>query len=58
MKRGADIRAQQKFRLKPTQTIILSFVLMIGLGTFLLTLPVSTVSGEGLPTMDALFVST
>ncbi|WP_037371307.1 TrkH family potassium uptake protein [Selenomonas sp. AE3005] len=58
MKRGADIRAQQKFRLKPTQTIILSFVLMIGLGTFLLMLPVSTVSGEGLPTMDALFVST
>ena len=52
------IKAQQKFRLKPTQTILLSFVLMIGLGTMLLMLPVSTADGEGLPAMDALFVST
>ena len=59
MIQGADInKAQQKFRLKPTQTILLSFVLMISLGTLLLMLPVSTTNGEGLPTMDALFVST
>ena len=53
-----NVKAQQKFRLKPTQTILLSFVLMIGLGTLLLMLPASTTSGEGLPVMDALFVST
>lgn len=53
-----DVRTQQKFRLKPTQTILLSFMLMIGLGTLLLMLPVSTTNGLGLPPMDALFVST
>lgn len=56
--RVTNIKAQQKFRLKPTQTILLSFVLMIGLGTLLLMLPVSTTNGMGLPAMDALFVST
>lgn len=56
--RVTDVKAQQKFRLKPTQTILLSFMLMIGLGTLLLMLPVSTKSGLGLPLMDALFVST
>ena len=56
--RVTNIKAQQKFRLKPTQTILLSFVLMIGLGTLLLMLPVSTTNGMGLPVMDALFVST
>ena len=56
--RVTNVRAQQKFRLKPTQTILLSFVLMIGLGTLLLMLPVSTTNGEGLPAMDALFLST
>lgn len=56
--RKAGFKAQQKFRLKPTQTILLSFVLMIGLGTLLLMLPVSSARGESLPFMDALFVST
>ena len=51
-------KAQQKFRLKPTQTILLSFVMMIGIGTFLLMLPISSAKGESLPFIDALFVST
>lgn len=58
LREAASIKTQQKFRLKPTQTILLSFVLMIGIGTFLLMLPVSTQDGAGLPFMDALFVST
>ena len=46
------------FRLKPTQVIILSFVFMILLGTLLLMLPISTYDGNGVPAIDALFVST
>ena len=51
-------RLQKSFRLKPTQVIILSFVVMILLGTLLLMLPVSTTNNLGLPFIDALFVST
>ncbi len=46
------------FRLKPTQVIILSFVFMIVIGTLLLMLPISTYDNNGLPAIDALFVST
>ena len=56
--RITDVKAQQKFRLKPTQITLLSFLLMIGLGTLLLMLPVSTTDHAGLHAMDALFVST
>ena len=51
-------RLQKFFRLKPTQVIILSFVVMILLGTVLLMLPVSTTNNHGLAWIDALFVST
>lgn len=51
-------RLQKFFRLKPTQVIILSFVVMILLGTALLMLPVSTTNNHGLAWIDALFVST
>ncbi|MBR2142679.1 potassium transporter TrkG [Anaerovibrio sp.] len=53
-----DIKLQQEFRLKPTQIIILSFVLMITIGTLLLMLPISTTDNLGLHPVDALFVST
>ncbi len=54
-----DIKTLQKyFLLKPTQVILLSFIFMILLGTFLLTLPVSTTNNMGLSPVDALFVST
>ncbi|MBE8954367.1 MAG: Trk family potassium uptake protein [Quinella sp. 2Q5] len=51
-------RLQEIFKLKPTQIILLSFVLMIALGTVLLMLPLSTTNGQGLRWIDALFVST
>ena len=52
------VKAQHKFRLKPTQTILLSFVMMIGIGTLLLMLPASSAKDTTIPFMDALFVST
>ena len=51
-------RLNELFRLKPTRVIILSFVMMIALGTLLLMLPISTTNGAGLRWIDALFVST
>ena len=54
----AGAKAQSKFRLKPTQTIILSFVMMISIGTLLLMLPISSAKGASIPFIDALFVST
>ena len=58
LQKATGVRAQQEFRLKPTQTILLSFMLMIAIGTFLLMLPVSSARETSLPFMDALFVST
>ena len=52
------IKMQHRFRMKPNQIICLSFILMIGLGTLLLTLPISTTDHMGLHPVDALFVST
>ncbi|MBR1646533.1 MAG: Trk family potassium uptake protein [Selenomonadaceae bacterium] len=46
------------FQIKPAQIIILSFVLMISIGTFFLMLPISTTNNRGLEFFDALFVST
>ena len=51
-------KLQKIFKLKPTQVIVLSFIFMILLGTFLLMLPISTTNGLGLSWIDALFVST
>ena len=49
---------QEIFKFRSTQIIILSFVLMIFIGTILLMLPISTTDGQGLKWIDALFVST
>ena len=51
-------RLRKILRFKPTQIIIMSFVLMITIGTLLLMLPLSTTNGQGLKWIDALFVST
>lgn len=51
-------RLQKTFRMKPTQIIILSFVLMVLIGTFFLMLPISTTNNLGLNFFDALFVAT
>lgn len=44
--------------LSTTQTIMLSFLLAILAGSFLLTLPVSSANGYGVPYIDALFTAT
>lgn len=48
----------EKFRLDPPKTLVLGFALIIMIGTFLLTLPASTVDGMGLPWLNALFTAT
>ena len=55
---GSNRRLERAFRIKPTQVIILSFVVMIVIGTLLLMLPISTTNNLGLPPVDALFVAT
>ena len=47
-----------KKRLTTTQTIILSFLFVILIGTLLLTTPLASASGEATPFMDALFTAT
>ena len=45
-------------RITPGQMIVISFISLILIGTFLLMLPISTQNGKGAPFMDALFTST
>jgi trk system potassium uptake protein len=47
-----------KIKLQPTTTFIVSFLLLIGLGTLLLMLPAATVGTGSMPFIDALFTST
>ena len=49
---------RMKISLSTTQTIMLSFLLLIILGSLLLSLPFSTKSGEGVGYLDALFTAT
>lgn len=42
----------------PAQTVALSFLLVIGVGTLVLMMPFTTLDGEGLPFVDALFTAT
>lgn len=42
----------------PARTMAGSFLLLIGIGTLLLSLPFATESGEGTPLIDALFTAT
>ena len=44
--------------LSTTQTIMLSFLLVIIAGSLLLTLPISSANGEAVPYIDALFTAT
>ena len=46
------------FKLRPPLVVITTFVLIIGIGTFLLLLPHSTVSGKHTSFLDALFTAT
>ena len=43
---------------RPARLVALSFTAVIALGTFLLSLPIATNSGQATPFLDALFTST
>ena len=49
---------QKKFSLSTTQIILLSFLLAILLGSFILALPISSATGNAVPYVDALFTAT
>ena len=49
---------KRKFALSTTQIILLSFLVVILLGSVLLALPISSTSGESVPYLDALFTAT
>lgn len=48
----------KKIRFTTTQVILLSFLLVIFLGSILLALPISSANGRAVPYMDALFTAT
>jgi trk system potassium uptake protein len=48
----------RRYRLQPPQAIVLSFLAVILLGAILLSLPVSTVTGQRLSPIDSLFTAT
>ena len=49
---------KKKLSLSTTQIIMLSFLIVILLGSWLLSLPVSSASGKAVPYLDALFTAT
>ena len=49
---------KKAFRLTTTQIIMLSFLVVILLGSLLLSLPVSSADGVAVPYLDALFTAT
>ena len=49
---------KKKFTLSTTQIILLSFLVTILVGSVLLSLPISSASGEAVPYIDALFMAT
>lgn len=55
---GTFFQEHRKFlHLKPIQIIVIGFVVIICIGTFLLTLPISSNSGDTTPVVDALFTA-
>ncbi len=49
---------QKKKRLNPSQVLLLGFVVIILIGTFLLMLPVASATGQSVGFLDALFMAT
>ena len=47
-----------KFKINPTQTIVISFLIAILLGAFLLSLPMCSKSGESTDFLTCLFTAT
>ena len=48
----------RRLQFRPSQTLALSFIAVILVGTFLLTFPAATTDGLGAPFLDALFIMT
>ena len=49
---------KQRIRISTTQIILLSFLVVIFMGTVLLALPISSADGKPVPILDALFTAT
>lgn len=49
---------KRRVSLDPPKVLVLGFAILILIGTCLLTLPIATVDGNGLPVLDALFTAT
>lgn len=47
-----------KESLNPSKILVMGFAILILVGAFLLTFPVATADGKGLPFLDALFTAT
>ena len=56
--RRKNMKRRKKFALSTTQLILLSFLVTVFVGSLLLSLPISTVSGETIQYIDALFTAT
>ena len=52
------MKRKQTYSLSTTQIIMLSFLLVIALGSVLLALPISSADGKAVPFIDALFTAT
>lgn len=52
------MKQRKKFAFSTTQTIMISFALSILIGSLLLSLPISSKTGEAIPYIDALFTAT
>ncbi|MBE6806752.1 MAG: potassium transporter KtrB [Ruminococcaceae bacterium] len=52
------MRTKKRFSLSTTQIILLSFLLVILVGSVLLSLPISAADGQSIPYIDALFTAT
>lgn len=53
-----NFRFIQKIQFKPTQTVIISFIGLILIGSLLLSLPISSMQGKSIKFVDALFMAT
>lgn len=54
----AKVKKRRAFELEPTQILVLGFMMLIALGTFLLNLPIASQNGESIGFIDALFTAT
>ena len=53
-----DMKKKIHFKLSTTQTIMLSFLVAVLIGSVLLALPISSANGKAVPYLDALFTAT